>query len=413
MDTIIFNNLVTARGVQEVLLEQQKQIIQQKSGVLWLKEGASNSRFFHENLKVSQAKNDIMELEHSNGSIVANQDEIMANILVSHFENKFKHQEVHSVPEYFQDITKVVTEEDNLLLDATPTDEEIKKAVFELDPDSAPGPDGFAGWFYREAWEIIGKDFATAINFFLSRGFIPSGLNSNFLLLFPKVKNAKRENQFAPIGLMNFIFKVITNIITIRLWVIIQKIVSHQQAAFIKGRNIQDQIVLASELVNELDTPRRGGNIGLKLDITQDYDSLRWEFLFQVMIHFGFSEKGISWFHTLLKSAKISVLLDSDLVGWPKKVLKERERIIRNFLWTGDPATKKLITVNWDSVCSPLSEGVLGLRRLEIINRALLMNLYWRIQNGTSEMAKYFQDKYQNSKGGWIEYYKNHPYGQG
>ncbi|XP_026410815.1 uncharacterized protein LOC113306044 [Papaver somniferum] len=34
------------------------------------------------------------------------------------------------------------------------------------------------------------------------------------------------------------------------------------------------------------------------------------------------------------------------------------------------------------------------------------MKLYWRIQNGTSEMAKFFQAKYQNSKGEWIEYYK-------
>ncbi|XP_026435828.1 uncharacterized protein LOC113333618 [Papaver somniferum] len=382
------------------------------------------------------------------------------------------------------------------MLDATPTDEKVKKVVSDLDPDSAPGPDGFVGWFYRTTWEVIGKDFTKATKFCWNRGFIPNGLNSNFLLLLPKVKNAKRANQFRPIGLMNFSFKVIIKIITSRLGGIIQKIVSPQQAAFIKGRNIQDQIVLASELVNELDTTRRGGNIGSKLDITQAYDSLSWEFLlhklnlpshiFSVddtflfcngdkrnvkkllkilkdykeasgqiislekskcfiggtsesrklliaeecnMVLYAFPDKylGVNlipvriktihlwgfaemmqerldgWKGKLLSFQERLILVKFVLCSipiynmaiykWPQKVLKECEIIIRNFLWTGDPATRKLITVKWDYVCSPIDEGGLGLRRLEIINKAMLM-------------ARFFKAKYQNQKGEWIEYYK-------
>ncbi|XP_026459123.1 uncharacterized protein LOC113359755 [Papaver somniferum] len=144
LDTVLLNNLVTTRGAQEILHEQQKQIIQQKSRVRWLKEGAFNTIFFHVNFKVRQAKNVIMELEQPNGSIVANQVEI-ANVLISYFEDKFRYQEVTYSPDFFQDIPKIVTEEDNLFLDAIPIEEEVKKAVFELDPDSSPGPDGFAG----------------------------------------------------------------------------------------------------------------------------------------------------------------------------------------------------------------------------------------------------------------------------
>ncbi|XP_026410824.1 uncharacterized protein LOC113306055 [Papaver somniferum] len=144
------------------------------------------------------------------------------------------------------------------------------------------------------------------------------GFNAYFLLLLPKVKNVKRSNQFRPIRLMNFGFKEITKIVTTRIGNVIQKVISPQQGAFIKGRNIQEQIVLSSELINEIDVKMRGGNLGLKLDITQAYDSLSWDFLFQVMRNFGFSEKGIKWIHTLLQSARISVLLHGGLVGYFK-----------------------------------------------------------------------------------------------
>ncbi|XP_026428937.1 uncharacterized protein LOC113324870 [Papaver somniferum] len=131
MDIGLLNNIVTSKGVQEILTDQQKQITQQKSRVKWLKEGASNSRFFYVNLKMRQTQNATVELENANGNIVSNQDEI-ADILISHFEKKFKHHEVSSVPDFFQDIPKVVNEEDNFMLDATPTDEEVKKKILIL-----------------------------------------------------------------------------------------------------------------------------------------------------------------------------------------------------------------------------------------------------------------------------------------
>ncbi|XP_026428402.1 uncharacterized protein LOC113324298 [Papaver somniferum] len=53
---------------------------------------------------------------------------------------------------------------------------------------------------------------------------------------------------------------------------------------------------------------------------------------------------------------------------WPKSVILTCERIIRNFLWSGDPNVKKLVTVKWDQVNASIEEGGLGLRRLEVMN---------------------------------------------
>ncbi|XP_026384214.1 uncharacterized protein LOC113279760 [Papaver somniferum] len=182
-------------------------------------------------------------------------------------------------------IPKLMIEEDNIFLDAVPTAIEIKEAVFSMNSKSAPG-------------------------------FIPKGLNSNFLFLLPKNQGARIAEQFRPIGLANFIFKIFIRIITTRISSLIIRLISSQQSAFIKGRNIHDKIVLASEMISELNIKIRGGNVGLKLDITQAFDSLSWEFLFEVLRRFGFSEVGINWIRKIFESGMISMLVNGGPCGF-------------------------------------------------------------------------------------------------
>ncbi|XP_026378092.1 uncharacterized protein LOC113272480 [Papaver somniferum] len=97
---------------------------------------------------------------------------------------------------------------------------------------------------------------------------------------------------------------------------IIQKIISPQQCAFIKGGNIHEQVLLAYEMVNEMNIKRRGGNVGLKLDISQAYDTLSWNFLTSTMKKYGFSDKFCHWIHVLLQTTKISIILNGGPIGY-------------------------------------------------------------------------------------------------
>ncbi|OVA17071.1 Ribonuclease H domain [Macleaya cordata] len=91
---------------------------------------------------------------------------------------------------------------------------------------------------------------------------------------------------------------------------------------------------------------------------------------------------------------------------WPKAVIWACERIMRNFLWTGDPASKKLITKAWHKLCCPKDEGGLGLTKLENINRALLLKLVWRITSHKDHWASFLKAKFQSRTSNWISYYK-------
>ncbi|XP_026399762.1 uncharacterized protein LOC113295646 [Papaver somniferum] len=305
----LLDNLVKAENKLNTKEVQLSTMLKLKARTKWVKEGSANTNFFHTKLKVRQARNSIYELENSNNEIIIDQGKITEE-LVKFFEERFKFKEVNISETLLEVIPKIITTEDQAMLDVVPAMEEIKQTIFEMDPDSSPGPDGFSGSFYRACWKIIQDDVVNAVQFCWKKIFIPKGLNSNFFVLLPKVEGARSPQQYRPIGLSNVSFKIFTKIITSRMSILMHKLISPQQASYIKGRNIQDQIILASEMVNEMKKKIRNGNIGLKLDIAQAYDSVSWKFLFQVLKKYGFSDTWCEWLGILFESARISVMIN-------------------------------------------------------------------------------------------------------
>lgn len=175
-------------------------------------------------------------------------------------------------------VPHLVTLEDNKMLTAIPTSDEVKRAVFDLNGDSAPGPDGFPGHFYHCFWHIIGMDVVKSTQHFFLHNYIMNNPNSNILILIPKVPGADKLDNYRPIALANFQFKIITKILSDRLGIIASKIISIHQKGFIPGRSIQDCIMIASEAVNMLHRKTFGGNMAIKIDIRKAFDTINWKF---------------------------------------------------------------------------------------------------------------------------------------
>ena len=123
-------------------------------------------------------------------------------------------------------IPSLVSEADNLMLSMMPTHKLIHSIVFDMDPNSAPGLDGLTGHLFCSCWDIIGLDLCHAVRSFFATGSLFSGLNSNLMVLIPKVLGANSMNKLCPIILSNFIFKIITRILADRLTNISSKIIS-------------------------------------------------------------------------------------------------------------------------------------------------------------------------------------------
>ncbi|XP_026445697.1 uncharacterized protein LOC113346372 [Papaver somniferum] len=281
-DVEALNTLVDAENIFNSRKVQLQTLLKQKAKINWVTDSAANTSFFHTNLKIRKAKNLISELEVGDGNLLTDQKDITEE-LIKYFEKKFEFQEVNIEDSLLNNIPEVITSEDQEMLGIIPREEEIKNTIFSMDPDSSPGPDGVSGHFYRACWQIIKEDVVQAIQFCWSKKFIPKGMNSIFLVLRPKVEGAKSPNQYRPIGLSNVSFKIFTKLSANRMSGLMTKLISLNRLPMSK-ESIQEQILLASEMVNEMKKKRRSGNVSLKLDISQAYDSaVSWEFLFQVL----------------------------------------------------------------------------------------------------------------------------------
>ncbi|KAJ0100096.1 hypothetical protein Patl1_22077 [Pistacia atlantica] len=80
-----------------------------------------------------------------------------------------------------------------------------------MDPDSAPGLDGFPRLFFKSFWDVVGQDVVGFVRQFFVDSWLHPGANSNLITLIPKSHDADTVSQYRPIALANCIFKVDSN----------------------------------------------------------------------------------------------------------------------------------------------------------------------------------------------------------
>jgi hypothetical protein len=130
-------------------------------------------------------------------------------------------------------ISPRVTVEDNAMLVAPFTKEEVRLALFQMHPDKSPGPDGFNPAFYQNFWDLCGDDVFTAIKDWLGRGYFSSTLNETNICLIPKCDSPISMKDFRPISLYNVLYKVVSKFLANRLKLVLGKFISEEQSAFV------------------------------------------------------------------------------------------------------------------------------------------------------------------------------------
>ena len=63
----------------------------------------------------------------------------------------------------------------NAALTSTPSDDEIQRAMFDINPDKAPGPDGMTSLFFQKYWGITAEVLRSTVkDFFLTGTMDPA-----------------------------------------------------------------------------------------------------------------------------------------------------------------------------------------------------------------------------------------------
>ncbi|KAL0453994.1 UNVERIFIED_CONTAM: LINE-1 retrotransposable element O protein [Sesamum latifolium] len=210
----------------------------------------------------------------------------------------------------------IINEDEAIHLTRRVTPDEAKQAVFDIDEDKAPGPDGYSSGFFKAAWPVIGKEVTQAILDFFTTGRLLKQVNTTLLSLIPKVQNPTLVAEFRPISFCNVLYKVITKIIVQRLSGVLDDLISPSQNAFVPGRSIGDNILLAQELFHGYNQQHLPPRCALKVDIRKAYDTVEWDFLSAVLKLFGFPPLFILWIEECVTTPSFSVCLNGSPHGF-------------------------------------------------------------------------------------------------
>jgi hypothetical protein len=164
-----------------------------------------------------------------------------------------------------------ISEEENQLLEAEFTEEEILQPIKGSYVEGAPGPDGFSFLFYQKFWPIIKMDLMAIVKMFEKGEINITRLNYAMIILIPKEEEARSLKKFRPISLINWSFKIFAKALNNRLEKICDKLLAANQTAFVKGKYILESMVSTHEIIHEAVKCKEKGVI-LKLDYEKAYD---------------------------------------------------------------------------------------------------------------------------------------------
>ena len=127
-------------------------------------------------------------------------------------------------------------------------------------------------------------------------------------------------------------------------------LIDRAQFAFVPGRSISDNILLAQELLRNYHRSDTRPRCILQVDNLKSYDPVKWSFLLNLLSKLGFPSKFIGWIQQCITTLKFSVSINGELAGFFGSSRGLRQ---------GDPLSSYLFVLTMDAL-SMLAQKRIG-----------------------------------------------------
>jgi hypothetical protein len=312
----LLNQIRTLQKEIDELLKCEEMRWKQRAKQHWFRYGDRNTAFFHSWAQHRRRINNIQRICDEQGRVWRKRRDI-SRVFLDYYNRLFSSQGSERVEECLSFVTPRVSDEMNSRLLQRFTEDEVRRALFQMHPLKSPGPDGFPAVFYQKYWNIVGRDVCQAVLSYLNGGTFDVNLNVTNIVLIPKVNSPAKLTDYRPISLCNVLYKLISKVLANRLKMILPYIISPEESAFVPGRLITDNVLVAFETLHTMATRLAGkdGYMALKLDMSKAYDRMEWNFLEVMLCRLGFAERWINLLMPCIRTVSYSILLNGRPYG--------------------------------------------------------------------------------------------------
>nr|GEY90012.1 RNA-directed DNA polymerase, eukaryota, reverse transcriptase zinc-binding domain protein [Tanacetum cinerariifolium] len=298
-------------------ISDEENFLFRQAKIVWLKDEGMNTKIFHAYLKSRRNRSRITMIKNEKGKSFIN-DKVPEQF-VMHFKEFLGTSQPTQLDLLDKiDFDKTISHTDAEWMLRPVSNKEIKQAMFDIDDNRAPGPDGFSSKFYKKAWDIIGNDVCVVVKEFFNKGKLLVELNATIISLIPKLETPTKVSDFRPIACCNVVYKCISKVLTERIKKALCHLVDPNQSAFLPGRQITDNIMLTQELLRGYDWKNGTQRVSFKIDLQKAYDTINWDFLKATMTKFQFPSKMIIFIMTCVSSASFFICINGDRHGYFK-----------------------------------------------------------------------------------------------
>lgn len=160
--------------------------------------------------------------------------------------------------------------------------------------------------------------------------------------------------DFRPISCSNVLYEVISKIISRRMQNLLPLMISSSQSAFVKGRLLVENVLLATEMVQGFGRNNISAR-GLLKDLRKAFDCVRWDFVVNILKAAQFPPRLIAWVDQCISTTSFSVNVNGELCGFFRGGQGQRQ---------GDPISPTLFVIAMEILANMLNlkfpEGSIG-----------------------------------------------------
>ena len=272
-----------------------------RSKIQWFEEGERSTKYFLNLERSRQKKKVIRQLVTVEGNVIDNQ-KLIINEQLRFYTNLYdrKPTNEHAINELLSHLSKSLSLDDTELCDEDLTINELKDALFTMEPNKSPGLDGITVEFYKTFWYDYVDIFERLIYEIINRNELCDSMKTSILTLIPKKGDLSRLTNWRPISLLNVDYKIISRSLAKRISSVIDKLVSTDQTCCVPERDITENVITMNNIIDYVNENDSDGYL-LKIDQFKAFDSVNHDYLFSCIKRMGFGPYFLNWIKILYR----------------------------------------------------------------------------------------------------------------